>query len=91
VAFGVMPRRGLAPVVAAAGLIPLGAAGALFRAIDAFLGTHALRGVTITDADAAAKILSNCEILFTTTCAIVAGVWAGHLVWQSTRRDQFGA
>jgi uncharacterized membrane protein YjjB (DUF3815 family) len=91
VAFGVMPRRGLSPVVAAAGLIPLGAAGALFRAIDAFLGTHSLRGETITDVDTAAKILSNCGILFATTCSIAVGTWAGYVVWESIRRDEFGA
>lgn len=88
VAFGVMSRRGLSPVVAAASLIPLGAAGPLFRAIDVFLGTHSLRGKAITNADAAAGILSDLGTVFTTTCAIAAGVWAGYVVWHSIKRDE---
>ncbi len=91
VAFGVMPRRGLSPVVAAAGLIPLGASGPLLRAIDVFLGTHSLRGKVMTNADAAAGILADLGTVFTTTCAIAAGVWAGYLVWHSIKRDRFGA
>jgi hypothetical protein len=89
VAFGVITRRRLSPVVIAAGLIPLGAAAALFRAINAFLSTHYLVGKTLTDSGAAVEILSSLRILFLTTCAIAAGVWVGYLVWQLIRRVEF--
>ncbi len=89
VAFGVISRRRLSPVVVAAGLIPLGAAAALFRAINAFLGAHYVVGKALTDSGAAVEIFSNLRILFLTTCAIAAGVWVGYLVWQFIRRDEF--
>jgi hypothetical protein len=67
------------------GIIPLGAAGALFRAIVGFLEVSSLKGEGLS---APVALISNLSIVFTTTCAIAVGAWTGYLLGQSRRRDQ---
>jgi uncharacterized membrane protein YjjB (DUF3815 family) len=78
-------RPGVSPIVMLAGIIPLGAAGALFRAIVGFLEISSLKG---EGPSAPVALISNLSIVFTTTCAIAVGAWTGYLLAQSVRRDQ---
>jgi uncharacterized membrane protein YjjB (DUF3815 family) len=78
-------RPGVSPIVMLAGIIPLGAAGALFRAIVGFLEVSSLKGEGLS---APVALISNLSILFTTTCAIAVGAWTGYFIGQSVRRDQ---
>jgi uncharacterized membrane protein YjjB (DUF3815 family) len=78
-------RPGVSPIVMLAGIIPLGAAGALFRAIVGFLEISSLKG---EGPSAPVALISNLSIVFTTTCAIAVGAWTGYLLGQSVRRDQ---
>src|SRR5579863_2991325 len=78
-------RPGVSPIVMLAGIIPLGAAGALFRAIVGFLEISSLKG---EGPSAPVALISNLSIVFTTTCAIAVGAWTGYLIGQSVRRDQ---
>jgi uncharacterized membrane protein YjjB (DUF3815 family) len=78
-------RPGVSPIVMLAGVIPLGAAGALFRAIVGFLEISSLKG---EGPSAPVALISNLSIVFTTTCAIAVGAWTGYLFGQSVRRDQ---
>jgi uncharacterized membrane protein YjjB (DUF3815 family) len=78
-------RPGVSPIVMLAGIIPLGAAGALFRAIVGFLEVSSLKGEGLSSPVA---LISNLSILFTTTTAIAVGAWIGYLLGQSVRRDQ---
>jgi uncharacterized membrane protein YjjB (DUF3815 family) len=78
-------RPGVSPIVMLAGIIPLGAAGALFRAIVGFLQITSLKGEGL---GAPVTLISNLSILFTTTTAIAVGAWIGYLLGQSVRRDQ---
>jgi uncharacterized membrane protein YjjB (DUF3815 family) len=85
IAVSFVRRPGVSPIVALAGIIPLGAAGALFRAIVGFLQVSSLKGDGLS---APVALISNLSTLFTTTCAIAVGAWIGYLVGQSVRRDQ---
>jgi len=78
-------RPGVSPIVMLAGIIPLGAAGALFRAIVGFLEISSLKG---EGPSAPVALISNLSIVFTTTFAIAVGAWTGYLLAQSVRRDQ---
>ena len=78
-------RPGVSPIVMLAGIIPLGAAGALFRGIVGFLEVSSLKGEGLS---APVALISNLSILFTTTTAIAVGAWIGYLLGQSVRRDQ---
>jgi uncharacterized membrane protein YjjB (DUF3815 family) len=78
-------RPGVSPIVMLAGIIPLGAAGALFRTIVGFLEISSLKG---EGPSAPVALISNLSIVFTTTCAIAVGAWTGYLLGQSVRRDQ---
>jgi uncharacterized membrane protein YjjB (DUF3815 family) len=78
-------RPGVSPIVMLAGIIPLGAAGALFRAIVGFLEISSLKG---EGPSAPVALISNLSIVFTTTCAIAVGAWTGYLLGQFVRRDQ---
>jgi hypothetical protein len=78
-------RPGVSPIVMVAGVIPLGAAGALFRAIVGFLQVLSLKGEGLS---APVALISNPSILFTTTCAIAMGAWTGYFIGQSVSRDQ---
>jgi uncharacterized membrane protein YjjB (DUF3815 family) len=78
-------RPGVSPIVMLAGIIPLGAAGALFRAIVGFLEVSSLKGEGLSSPVA---LISNLSVLFTTTTAIAVGAWIGYLTGQSVRRDR---
>jgi uncharacterized membrane protein YjjB (DUF3815 family) len=85
IAVSFVRRPGVSPIVMLAGIIPLGAAGALFRAIVGFLQITSLKGEGL---GAPVTLISNLSILFTTTTAIAVGAWIGYLLGQSVRRDQ---
>jgi uncharacterized membrane protein YjjB (DUF3815 family) len=85
IAVSFIRRPGVSPIVMLAGIIPLGAAGALFRAIVGFLEVSSLKGEGLS---APAALISNLSILFTTTCAIAVGAWTGYFIGQSVRREQ---
>lgn len=70
-------RQSVSPIVMLAGIIPLGAAGALFRAIVGFLQVSSLKGEGLS---APVQLISNLSILFTTTTAIAVGAWIGYLI-----------
>jgi uncharacterized membrane protein YjjB (DUF3815 family) len=78
-------RAGVSPIVMVAGIIPLGAAGAFFRAIVGFLRISSLKGEGLS---APVALISNLSILFCTTCAIAVGAWTGYLIGQAVRRNQ---
>ena len=78
-------RPGVSPIVMVAGVIPLGAAGVLLRAIVGFLQVLSLKGEGLS---APVALISNPSILFTTTCAIAMGAWTGYFIGQSVSRDQ---
>jgi uncharacterized membrane protein YjjB (DUF3815 family) len=78
-------RPSVSPIVMLAGIIPLGAAGALFRVIVGFLHVSSLKGEGLS---APVALISNLSIVFTTTCAIAVGAWTGYLLGQFVRRDQ---
>lgn len=72
---GLMRRQAVAPVVAVSGLIPLGAATALLRAIVGLLRLPSLKGVELSEASV--SLMSNLAIGFDTTLAIAIGFWLG--------------
>jgi uncharacterized membrane protein YjjB (DUF3815 family) len=86
IAVSLVRRPGVSPIVMLAGIIPLGAAGALFRAIVLFLQISSLKG---EGPSVPVALISNLSILFTTTTAIAVGAWIGYLLGQSVRRGQF--
>jgi uncharacterized membrane protein YjjB (DUF3815 family) len=85
IAVSFVRRPGVSPIVMLAGIIPLGAAGALFRAIVGFLQVSSLKGEGLS---APVALISNLSVVFTTTAAIGLGAWIGYLAGQSVRRDQ---
>ena len=85
IAVSIVRRSGVSSIVMLAGIIPLGAAGALFRAIVGFLEVSSLKGEGLSAPDA---LISNLSILFTTTTAIAVGAWIGYFIGQSVRREQ---
>jgi uncharacterized membrane protein YjjB (DUF3815 family) len=85
IAVSFVRRAGVSPIVMLTGVIPLGAAGALFRAIVGFLEVSSLKGSGLS---APIALISNLSILFTTTTAIAVGAWIGYLIGQSVKRDQ---
>jgi uncharacterized membrane protein YjjB (DUF3815 family) len=84
-AVGFVRRRNVTAIVLLAGLIPLGAAGALFRAIVGFLQISDMKGEGLS---APIALISNLSVVFTTTNAIVVGAWIGYLMGQSVWRDR---
>ena len=65
----------LTPLALVTGVLPLGAAVPLFRSIHGILTLHRLQGEALNAA--AVQLIANLSNVFTTTLAIVLGIWLG--------------
>ena len=85
VAVAIVQRRSISPVVLICGVLPLGAAVAMFNAITDLMKVSSLKG----DALAAASIAlsANCGKAFTGTLAIALGLAAGIAVVRLIKRQ----
>lgn len=79
-------RFHLTPLAMVTGVLPLGAAVPLFRSIHGILTLHRLQGDALNAA--VVQLIANLSNVFTTTLAIVLGIWLGLLLLTALgRRD----
>lgn len=71
-------RPQLSPLVMVTGVLPLGAAVPLFRSIYGILTLYQLQGEALNAA--VVQLIANLSNVFTTTLAIVLGIWLGLLL-----------
>lgn len=71
-------RSQLSPLAMVTGVLPLGAAVPLFRSIHGILTLHKLQGGALSTA--VVQLIANLSNVFTTTLAIVLGIWLGLLL-----------
>ncbi|HIK17984.1 MAG TPA: threonine/serine exporter family protein [Leptolyngbyaceae cyanobacterium M33_DOE_097] len=71
-------RFHLTPLAMVTGVLPLGAAVPLFRSIHGILTLHRLQGEALSEA--VVQLIANLSNVFTTTLAIVLGIWLGLLI-----------
>lgn len=71
-------RPQLSPLAMITGVLPLGAAVPLFRSIHGILTLHRLQGDALNKA--VVQLIANLSNVFTTTLAIVLGIWLGLLL-----------
>jgi len=78
----------LSPLVMVTGVLPLGAAVPLFRSIHAILTLQGLQGQALSEA--VVQLIANLSNVFTTTLAMVLGIWLGLLIVSLLgRKDRF--
>lgn len=77
-------RPQLSPLVMVTGVLPLGAAVPLFRSIYGILTLHGLQGEALNEA--VVQLIANLSNVFTTTLAIVLGIWLGLLLMTALGR-----
>ena len=78
-------RFQLTPLAMVTGVLPLGAAVPLFRSIHGILTLHRLQDEALNEA--AVQLLANLSNVFTTTLAIVLGIWLGLLLLKALGRQ----
>lgn len=87
VARGMVRRQAVSPVVVVSGVLPLGAAVAMFNAIVEVMRVSVVKGDAL---DGAAVALSaNLGKVFTTSLAIALGLGAGLAIMRAVRREEF--
>jgi uncharacterized membrane protein YjjB (DUF3815 family) len=78
-------RRNLSVVAVVTGVLPLGAAVALFNSIKGILNISGLKEQALVTASA--QLSANLSTVFTTTLAMVLGIGIGFLVARALKRE----
>ena len=86
VAVTVIRRHVVSPVVLVSGVLPLGAAGAMFDAITELMKVSSLKGEALSVSSVA--LSGNMGKVFTTSLAIALGLAAGMAIVRFFRRDE---
>ena len=86
VAVAIIRRLGVSPVVLVSGVLPLGAAVAMFNAIVALMNVSHLEGEALSGASVA--LSANMGKVFTTSLAIALGLGAGMAIVRLFRREE---
>jgi uncharacterized membrane protein YjjB (DUF3815 family) len=86
VAVAIIRRNVVSPVVLVSGVLPLGAAVAMFNAITALMKVSHLEGEALSGASVA--LSANVGKVFTTSLAIALGLGAGIAIVRLFRREE---
>lgn len=86
VAVAIMRRRQVSPVVLICGVLPLGAAVAMFNLIFALMQTSSAKDEAL--AAAALSLTANAGKVFTTSLAIAIGLGAGIAIERMFKSDE---
>jgi ATP/ADP translocase len=86
VAASTIRRHVVSPVVLVSGLIPLGAALAMFKAIMALMRISSLKGEALSEASDVLN--ANVGAVFTTSLAIALGLAVGMAIVRLARREK---
>lgn len=86
VAVAIIRRRAVSPVVLVSGVLPLGAAIAMFNAILELMKVSSLEGEALSRASVA--LSANIGKAFTTSLAIALGLAAGMAIVRLLRREE---
>ena len=86
VAVAVIRRHVVSPVVLISGVLPLGAAVAMFNAIIELMKVSSLKGEALSGASVA--LSANMGKVFTTSLAIALGLGAGMAIVRLFRREE---
>jgi len=86
VAVAVIRRHVVSPVVVISGVLPLGAAVAMFNAIIELMKVSSLKGEALSASSVA--LSANTGKVFTTSLAIAVGLGAGIAIVRFLRRDE---
>jgi len=86
VAVAVVRRHSAPPVVLVSGVLPLGAATAMFNAILGLMQISSLKGEALTEASVA--LSANISKAFTTSLAIALGLAVGMTIVRLLRREE---
>ena len=86
VAVAVIRRHVVSPVVVISGVLPLGAAVAMFNAIIELMKVSSLKGEALSGASVA--LSANMGKVFTTSLAIALGLGAGIAIVRLFRREE---
>jgi uncharacterized membrane protein YjjB (DUF3815 family) len=89
VAVALTRRQRVSPVVLICGVLPLGAAVAMFNLIFAFMQISVAKGDDLTAASTA--LTANAGKVFTTSLAIALGLAAGMAVQRLVKREEVAA
>lgn len=85
VAVAILRRHAVAPVVLICGVLPLGAAVAMFNLFFALMQASSLKGEALSAASIA--LSANMGKVFTTSLAVALGLGAGMTIVRGFRRD----
>jgi hypothetical protein len=86
VAVAIIRRHTVSPVVLICGVLPLGAAIAMFNLIFALMRVSSAKGEALSEASVA--LSSNLGKVFTTSLAIAVGLAAGMAIVRLFKRDE---
>jgi uncharacterized membrane protein YjjB (DUF3815 family) len=86
VAVAIIRRPGVSPVVLVSGVLPLGAAVAMFNVILELMKVSSLKGEALSGASVA--LSANLGKVFTTSLAIALGLGAGMAIVRLFRREE---
>jgi hypothetical protein len=86
VAVAITRRHAVNPVVMVSGVLPLGAAVAMFNAIIALMRVSTLKGEALNEA--AIALIANTGKVFVTSLAIALGITAGVVIARLFRREK---
>jgi hypothetical protein len=86
VAVAILRRHVVSPVVLVSGVLPLGAAVAMFNAIAALMKVSYLQGEALNGASV--MLSANMGKVFTTSLAIALGLGAGMAIVRLFRREE---
>jgi uncharacterized membrane protein YjjB (DUF3815 family) len=86
VAVAITRRHAVSPVVMVSGVLPLGAAVAMFNAIIALMKVSTLKGEALSEASLA--LIANSGKVFVTSLAIALGITAGVIIARLFRREK---
>ena len=86
VAVAILRRHVVSPVVLVSGILPLGAAVAMFNAIAALMKVSYLQGEALSGASV--MLSANMGRVFTTSLAIALGLGAGMAIVRLFRREE---